>query len=117
MKGTEEFWSFTKQRDDQLQPQYSSTPDVLPSLYYPGTGHSQYKDTGTYKQGFIQRVSNVFCLGTRTSSLSPLETCNPWHMKQKNEDSGHSSLGSDDVRREYRNRRHSTNSRSQDVLY
>ena len=109
MKGTEEFWSFKKQRDDQPQPQYSSTPDVLPSLYYPGTGHSQDQD--------IPGLSNVFCLGSRTSSLSPLETCNPWHMKQKNEDSGHSSLGSDDGRREYRNRRHSTNSRSQDVLY
>ena len=51
------------------------------------------------------------------------ETSNPWQMKrrmadtQKNDDSGHSSLGSDKASREHRVRRHSTSSRRQNVFY
>jgi len=98
MEGTEEFWS-SKQQLAQ-----SSSPSILPVL------------------------SNT---GNMSSPIRQPESVNPWCMKQKladkenkvkgyqnNDDSGHSSLGSEDARRSHLTRRHSNmRDRSQDVFY
>ena len=79
------------QREIDTQALHSSMPAIFPSF---GIGHA--------------------------SAISPIS--NPWHMKhsgenQKNDDSGHSSIGSDQAYRGHRGTRQTKTTRRQDLLY
>ena len=91
MKSNDQLWLTHGQREIHRQSKYSSMPAIFPSF---GIGHDPAIST----------------------------TSNPWHMKhsgenQKNDDSGHFSIESDQAYRGRRGKRQTKISRRQDVLY
>ena len=91
MKIKEQLWQTHGQREIHPQALHSSMPAIFPSS---GIGQDPAIST----------------------------TSNPWHMKhsgenQKNDDSGHFSIESDQAYRGRRNKRQTKITRRQDVLY
>ena len=91
MKSTDKLFLTHGQREIDTQALHSSMPAIFPSF---GIGDAP--------------------------AIS--QTSNPWHMKhsgedQKNDDSGHSSIESDQAYRGHRGKRQTKITRRQDVLY